>query len=142
MTTRIAFIASRDKTSSRPSLTRKCRPAARWGWSAALALVLGACASPMDTDEARLRVSQRLTQKLQSSREAQLQSNWRGKPYEALLEAFGSPPLMMNTLGYRPNKTSLVVYGVVDQSSNCVDTFSMVKNDQTGQWTVADYFCR
>lgn len=142
MTTRIAFIASRDRNSARPSLTRKHQPAARWGWSAALALLLGACASPMDADEARLRASQRVAQKLQLSREAQLQSNWRGKPYEALLEAYGSPQLMMNMLGYRPQKTSLVVFGVLDQSSNCVDTFTMAKNEQTGEWTVADYFCR
>lgn len=75
-------------------------------------------------------------------RETTLQSAWRGRPYEALLDTYGAPKLMMNILGYRPLRTSVVVYGVVDQAANCVDAFTMVKNEQTGQWSVADYFCR
>jgi len=48
----------------------------------------------------------------------------------------------LNILGYRPLKTSLAVYGVLDQSSKCVDAFTMVKLEDTGEWVVADYFCR
>ena len=62
--------------------------------------------------------------------------------YDALLEAFGEPKLHLNILGYRPLKTSLAVYGVLDQSSKCVDAFTMVKLEDTGEWVVADYFCR
>jgi hypothetical protein len=79
---------------------------------------------------------------LQQQRENSLQSAWVGKRYDSLLEAFGEPKLHMNILGYRPLKTSLAVYGVLDTSANCVDAFTMVKIEDTGEWVVADYFCR
>jgi hypothetical protein len=78
----------------------------------------------------------------QAQRESALQSTWRGQRYEALLGSYGTPQLMMNVLGYRPLKTSLLVYGVVDQDAKCIDAFTMVKHQETGEWIVADYFCR
>lgn len=142
MTTPVAFSASLDKADPPPSPKKAGLPLPRWAGGVALVLMLCACASPMDSEETRVRASLRATARLQSAREAELQANWRGKAYEALLAAYGSPQFMMNAVGYRPLKTSLVVFGVVDKASNCVDTFSMVKNEQTGEWTVADYFCR
>ena len=55
---------------------------------------------------------------------------------------FGEPKLMMNMLCFHPLKTSLLVYGVVDEAADCVDAFTIVKQADSGQWAVADYFCR
>lgn len=77
-----------------------------------------------------------------AQREVKLNALWRGKSYDALLSAFGEPKVMMNILGYRPLKTSLVLYDVVDEKLSCVDTFTMVKDESSGKWSVADYYCR
>lgn len=122
----------------------------RWGLEGAVVLLLAACAntsgdlakaeaSHMAAEEAK---EAKAAQARQLQRENQLQSAWKGRPYDALLENFGAPILTMNVLGYRPLKTSLVVYGMLDQNSNCIDAFTMVKDEQSGQWSVADYFCR
>lgn len=79
---------------------------------------------------------------LRQQRELILQSLWVGKRYDALREGFGEPKLQMNILGYRPLKTSLAVYGVLDRPSECIDAFTVVQLKDTGEWVVADYFCR
>lgn len=71
-----------------------------------------------------------------------MQTAWRGRPYNALLEAYGSPKMVMNVPGYRPLKTSVVVYGVVDKSTQCIDTFTVVAQGANGEQTISDYFCR
>ena len=119
----------------------------RFGLGSAFALVVAGCATdshvPADAVAAPIAAPSRFAAiALQSQRENSLQSTWRGRPYEALVEIYGEPKMTMNIVGYRPLKTSLAVYGVVDQAANCVDAFTMVKHEQTGHWTVADYFCR
>lgn len=112
----------------------------QWVWQSLLVLSLIGCAS--DVKQASESGERQKAQALQQEREHTFQSAWVGKPYDALLEAFGEPKLHLNILGYRPLKTSLAVYGVLDQSSKCVDAFTMVKIEDTGEWVVADYFCR
>ena len=103
-------------------------------------LGLGGCSVVSKKEAAAEALS--MEQKLQLQREIELQSRWRGKPYDELLKTSGPPKLMMNVLGYRPLRTSLLVYGVVDEASSCIDAFTMVKDEETAQWTVSDYFCR
>jgi hypothetical protein len=106
------------------------------------AVMLGGCAvtpsdystAPETFDNSRIR--------LVKVRERELQTTWRGKPYTALVEAYGAPAIVMNVPGFRPLKTSVAVYGVRDDSSRCIDAFTVVKHGITGEWTVADYFCR
>lgn len=74
-------------------------------------------------------------------REAELNAAWRGHRYEELLASFGEPVSKINMIGQRPLPTTLVMFGV-DAKTRCVDAFTMVKNDKTGQWSVEDYFCR
>lgn len=105
-----------------------------------LMLSLIGCAS--DMNQATESGKSHKAHAMQQQRERTFQSAWVGKRYDALLEAFGEPKLHLNILGYRPLKTSLAVYGVLDQSSKCVDAFTMVKLEDTGEWVVADYFCR
>ena len=143
MTTDFTSAAARGISSSHQPFTKKSQPLLRCAWGAALALTLAGCgALDMDSADARAAANRLSQQVLLLQRETTLQSAWRGRPYEALLDTYGAPKLMMNILGYRPLKTSLLVYGIVDQEANCVDAFTMVKNEQTGQWSVADYFCR
>ena len=108
-----------------------------WVLQPLLVLSLISCA----TDNKQTNASQE-TRSHQLRRESTFQSAWVGKRYDSLLEAFGEPKVHLNILGYRPLKTSLAVYGVLDHSSNCVDAFTMVKLEDTGEWVVADYFCR
>ena len=112
----------------------------QWAIKSLLVLMLVGCAS--DNERNAKSALARNAQALQLQRENSLQSAWVGKRYDSLLEAFGEPKLHMNILGYRPLKTSLAVYGVLDASANCVDAFTMVKIEDTGEWVVADYFCR
>lgn len=108
-----------------------------WVLQPLLALSLISCAN----DNKQTNASHE-TRSHQLRRESTFQSAWVGKRYDTLLEAFGEPKIHLNILGYRPLKTSLAVYGVLDHSSNCVDAFTMVKLEDTGEWVVADYFCR
>lgn len=122
------------------------RQLTRLGLVSLCALALTGCASQQQqqrpagqSDEAK-RLIALLVQ--QSQREKALNSTWQGQPYDSLLKAFGEPPMTMGILGERPLKTSLVVYTLIDTDTQCVDAFTMVKDDASGQWRVADYFCR
>jgi hypothetical protein len=75
-------------------------------------------------------------------REAALRAAWRGRPYQSLLEAFGTPRMVMNVPGYRVVKTEVVVYGTVDKVSNCIDAFTVIHPGSEGDLMVSDYFCR
>lgn len=112
----------------------------QWALQSVLVLLLVGCASGIQRDSQSDLA--RKAEAVQQQRENSLQSAWVGKRYDSLLKAFGEPKLHMNILGYRPLKTSLAVYGVLDASANCVDAFTMVKIEDTGEWMVADYFCR
>ena len=79
---------------------------------------------------------------LERQRESELQRAWEGQPYDSLLAAYGTPKLVMDVPGFRQLKTTVAVYGVNDQASNCIDAFSLIEHSQTKQLTVADYFCR
>ena len=115
----------------------------RFGLGSAFALVVAGCATDSNVPADAAAVTSRFSAiALQAQRENSFQSTWRGRTYEALIESYGAPKMMMNVPGHRPLKTSLVVYGVIDKTANCVDAFTMVKQEQTEQWTVADYFCR
>lgn len=143
MTTDFTSAAARGIHFSLQLSTMKTLPLARCALGLALTLTLEGCGIlNMGSADASAAARHPSPQVLLLQRETKLQSAWRGQPYEALLDTYGTPKLMMNILGYRPLKTSVVVYGIVDQAANCVDAFTMVKNEQTGQWTVADYFCR
>jgi hypothetical protein len=78
----------------------------------------------------------------QTQHERTLNAAWQGKPYDALRQHFGDPPLLMNVIGARPLRTSLVVYTENINEAHCIDAFTMVKIESSGQWLVADYFCR
>ena len=112
----------------------------KWALQPLLIMTLIGCAS--DGRQATEVGQSNVTSTLQQHRERAIQAAWVGKRYDSLHEAFGEPKLQMNILGYRPLKTSLAVYGMLDQSSKCVDAFTMVKLEDTGEWVVADYFCR
>jgi len=88
----------------------------------------------------------RLTQVEQTQqrtqREAALGLLWRGQSYDTLLKSLGPPKLVLNIPGERPQPTLALVYGFIDQAIQCFDTFTLVNRSDTGQWLVADYFCR
>jgi hypothetical protein len=103
------------------------------------AILLGGCAAAPSDDTPSTAID---TARSHKSRERELQTTWRGKPYTALVAAYGEPKLIMNVPGYRPLKTSVAVFGIRDDTSRCIDAFTVVKHGTTGEWTVADYFCR
>jgi len=101
------------------------------------ALLLGGCAAPSG-DDAGKRAN---TSGLRSLRENALQTAWSGRSYHALIEAFGSPSVVMSLPNYRSAKASIVVYGAVDKATNCIDSFTVISKEREGE-VVADYFCR
>lgn len=78
----------------------------------------------------------------QARREAVLGARWRGQSHAALIQSLGRPRMVMTIPGQRPLPTLALVYGVQDEAAACVDAFTIVKEEDTGQWWVADYFCR
>ena len=78
----------------------------------------------------------------QEQREFNLQAAWSGRSYEALVQAFGPPELIMDVPGFRQLRTSAVLYGVRDSASQCIDAFTVVVDSRTGEHIVTNYFCR
>lgn len=76
-----------------------------------------------------------------AQRESALQAVWRGRSYNSLVEAYGAPRLLLNVPGYRQLKTSVVVYDT-DNSTRCIDAFTVVVLRDTDEIVVSDYFCR
>ena len=74
-------------------------------------------------------------------REGMLQVTWRGRPYHDLIDAFGAPRAVLETPTREQMKTDIVVYGVNDQISRCIDAFVIV-DDYIDEPIVKDYFCR
>lgn len=106
-----------------------CCPVLRL-WVVVCVLTLGGCAADGPANSRQ-----------QTQREATLGSLWRGKTHDLLLKGLGPPKMAMTVPGERPIPTMALVYGV-NEATQCVDAFTMVKNDATGLWLVADYFCR
>jgi hypothetical protein len=75
-------------------------------------------------------------------RESMLKAAWRGRPYNTLVEAFGSPKMVMNVPGYRPVATSIIVYDASDKVSKCIDAFTVVVPGENEEIIISDYFCR
>ena len=71
-----------------------------------------------------------------------MQAAWRGRPYHSLLEKFGPPRAVMAHPSLRSDGGEIVLYGVRDASSNCIDAFTVVAPDSSHDRIVADYFCR
>jgi len=104
------------------------------------ALLVCGCATAPETDEFTQRREMDAASRLH--RESTLQSAWRGRTYQALVDAFGSPRMVMSVPGYRPVRTEIVVYGARDRATNCIDAFTVITNRSNGEVTVSDYFCR
>jgi hypothetical protein len=102
------------------------------------ALLLSACTTPLI--EPNHKRSNSSVSRIH--RENTMQAAWSGRSYHALVEAFGSPHMIMALPNYRPAKTTIVVYGTADKASNCIDSFTLIPNEHEGEFTVADYFCR
>ena len=75
-------------------------------------------------------------------RESALRAAWRGRPYHSLLEAFGTPRMVMSVPGYRLVRTDVVVYGATDKVTNCIDAFTVIRPGSEDEVMVSDYFCR
>ncbi|WP_141104304.1 hypothetical protein [Noviherbaspirillum denitrificans] len=75
-------------------------------------------------------------------RESALRAAWRGRPYQSLQEAFGTPKMVMTVPGYRPIRTDVIVYGSTDKSTNCIDAFTVIRPGSDDEIMVTDYFCR
>lgn len=75
-------------------------------------------------------------------RESMLRAAWRGRPYNSLVDAFGTPRVVMTVPGYRPIRTEVIVYGTTDKVTNCIDAFTVIRPGSDDEVTVTDYFCR
>lgn len=75
-------------------------------------------------------------------RESTLRAAWRGRPYQSLLDAFGTPRMVMSVPGYRIVRTDVIVYGPTDKVSNCIDAFTVIRPGTEDEVMVSDYFCR
>lgn len=104
--------------------------------SAPLAIMGGCAIKHHDQREERFAAD------LLLQREKVLRSTWRGRPYPALVSAYGPPDLFMDVPGRRALETSVAVYGVKSDSIHCIDAFTIVVLENTGEVMVADYFCR
>lgn len=112
--------------------------------TATCAWLLAGCATrEVISDEAKAEQALRAKYlAMQTERETTFNALWQGKPYEELCQQLGEPALTMNVLGARSLRTSLVVYPDTINEALCTDAFTMVKLESSGQWVVADYFCR
>lgn len=75
-------------------------------------------------------------------REIRMKGMWKGKPYAALLQAYGPPRLVMSVANHHPLFESVAVYGVVDQATDCIDAFLLAMPEPDGERVISDYFCR
>jgi len=111
--------------------------------AAVLAMLLAACVSGVKrSDEHETGWRDDPLQASKRQRELMLQSNWRGKPYKALTEAFGEPVWQLNIPGRPPLKTFSVVYDARDKAGNCIDAFTLLKVEDSREWVVDNYSCR
>jgi hypothetical protein len=104
-----------------------------------LAPFLHGCMTIQDVDGQGRRVGETVSR---FKRESMLRTAWRGRPYQSLVEAFGTPRMVMTVPGYRPIRTEVIVYGTTDKVSNCIDAFTVIRPGSDDEVTVTDYFCR
>lgn len=108
----------------------------------ALAAVVGGCVNLSDLQGSGAPV---FTGDSLSSREANLQAAWIGKPYQELLSAWGAPRYtLLLPGGHRPDEM-VVVYGVRNRAAGCVDAFTVYNgaaHAPNNQSQVVNYFCR
>jgi hypothetical protein len=71
-----------------------------------------------------------------------MRTAWRGRSYYSLLEKFGPPRAVLSHPGLRAGSAEIVLYGVRDVASNCIDAFTVVAPGSSGDRFVLDYFCR
>lgn len=106
----------------------------------AVASGLAGCAAPPEAgireDVPRQKANPRV------HREHVMQAAWRGRPYHSLLEKLGPPRAVMSHPGLRSEGGEIVLYGVRDARSNCIDAFTVVAPGSDQDRIVADYFCR
>ena len=106
----------------------------------ATAFILSGCASAPEAGVEEAAPVQKATPRLQ--RERVMQTAWRGRSYYSLLEKFGPPRAVMSHPGLRTESGEIVLYGVRDVGSNCIDAFTVVAPGSSGDRVVVDYFCR
>lgn len=106
----------------------------------ATACILPGCASMPEAGVAEAGTARKTTPRTQ--REHMMQAAWRGRSYFSLLEKFGPPKFTMTHPGRRTESAEIVLYGVRDFTSNCIDAFTVVEPGRNGDRIVADYFCR
>lgn len=80
-----------------------------------------------------------------TQREAILQTQWSGRKYDALVDAYGPPRMLMRIPGDRPYE-SVAVYGVRDRASGCIDAFTVfhgsMRTAVSDESVVTHYICR
>ncbi len=83
-----------------------------------------------------------MARQVSMKREAMFNVAWRGKPRVELVDNLGQPKYVMVVPGRDDELTYVMVYGVQDRRAECVDAFTLQKNEAADQWVVSDYFCR
>lgn len=105
------------------------------------AALLGGCASHRNDEAEQAKAPQRtfLAGTMRLQREKIMQTQWAGKSYTTLTEALGEPAMIMSVPGRNDHSTAKV-YGILDEGSQCIDSFTVVTF--SGEPIVTNYFCR
>lgn len=106
----------------------------------AAAFILTGCAAQPEASVREEGPRQRINPRVH--REHVMQTAWRGRPYHSLLDKLGPPRAIMAHPGLRAERGEIVLYGVRDPGSNCIDAFTVVAPGSSPDRIVADYFCR
>lgn len=101
------------------------------------AMLLAGCALPTSDPESRAALAVPRAQ-----REATLRNAWKGRDYDTLVGAYGTPLMTMEIPGRAENLTFAAVYGVRDDATHCIDAFTVIIHRGNSQRVVVDYFCR
>ncbi len=103
-------------------------------------LLAGCCDAPVAQPEAPSKVRVvKAPPHPRELREKHMQQTWAGQPYKNLLQAYGSPRLVMS-IPARSSDSSVAVYERLDTTTDCIDAFTVVKHN--GTQVVQAYFCR
>lgn len=102
--------------------------------------LLSGCAATQESNVREEAPAQKTGPRLH--REHAMQAAWRGRSYLSLLEKYGPPRAVMTHPGTRDRGTEVVVYGVRDVRSNCIDAFTVLGPGSNQERIVMDYFCR
>lgn len=109
-------------------------------WVAAMASALTFCGCTSLPKVSKAEVDMTLHNN-RIQRENILQATWRGRSYYELIDTFGAPRAVLEIPRREHVKTDIVVYGINDQLSRCIDAFVIV-DDYDADPFVKDYFCR